>query len=398
MSLAAPARRFRAGFTLVELLTVIAIISILVSLLLPAVQRVREAANRLRCSNNLHQIGIALFTFETTRGAMPTAGASFDPATGNAIFDNVSTFTVLLPYIDEQVVLTSNSYDITTPYNATAGNITAAQTPLSLYQCPSNPFRASSGTDSKSFGAVDYMPISAAFLNPQTTASGTFLRWMPMSPTYVPAAPATNTSYLDWLTTLGGLRVTSPAWTVPITGYSTNTGASQISVPSAGVPAAVAYARTPAYGVGAPSTVITDGLSNTIVMMEDVGRSEYFFSASYTDPNGSNLLGNGARNSFRWAEPVSAGAVMGPSASALYTTNTAIISNNSSPFGGSAAGCFWVNPHCGPADEPFSFHSSGCNVLFFDGSVRFVRSSIDALSLRRLITAAEGQPSYYNFN
>jgi prepilin-type N-terminal cleavage/methylation domain-containing protein/prepilin-type processing-associated H-X9-DG protein len=132
----------RQAFSLIELLVVIAIMSVLIGLLLPAVQRVRETANRARCAHNLRQMGLACHDYHDTNQSLPPgyiAAGPFADAMGNELPDNTSPgwgwAAFLLPYLEQTNVRTeiNSALPVEHPQNAAA-----IQMMLQVYLCPSD--------------------------------------------------------------------------------------------------------------------------------------------------------------------------------------------------------------------------------------------------------------------
>jgi prepilin-type N-terminal cleavage/methylation domain-containing protein len=165
--------RGRSGFTLIELLVVIAIIAILIGLLLPAVQKVRDAAARTQCTNNLHQIVLATHNCNDTYGALPpvaspdgwTALTLAAPAYNRGPY---TAFTFLLPFIEQNAIWNS-----LTPGNSPPGGYCGGQyfRPIKTYVCPSDP-TVSNGLSqtvdggANGFGACCYSANYLCFGNP----------------------------------------------------------------------------------------------------------------------------------------------------------------------------------------------------------------------------------------
>jgi prepilin-type N-terminal cleavage/methylation domain-containing protein/prepilin-type processing-associated H-X9-DG protein len=121
----------RRAFTLIELLVVIAIIAILIGLLIPAVQKVREAAQNTTCRNNLHQLGVAVHNYVSANDAVPAEGGA--PTTNGGPGNNASVFFNLLPQLEQQAV-----------YNSAGGP--GQNQPLSNFLCPTDATGHGNGT------------------------------------------------------------------------------------------------------------------------------------------------------------------------------------------------------------------------------------------------------------
>ncbi len=345
----------RRGFTLIELLVVIAIIAILIGLLLPAVQKVREAAARAQCQNNLKQIGLAIMSFESAYGYMPPGRVDafqgvnvpkFGVTTQNV---RVGPGTYLLPYIEQEAVyrLYRFDFDWIAPENQAA-----IRSPLKTWICPSSPEdarRQDFGTlnptggygvmpdgSRRSAAAADYCVVNG--YNSASLTTGVFAP--PNNP--VPPVPGII---------IGDLLTLDNNYT--------------------GVLMMVGRRNAPLGPTKGEVTIvgISDGTSNTVMICEDAGRPQRYV------PRGKLAVFTSGAG---WADPDNE----------IWLDGFTFDGGNDAQTGVPRGPC-WTN--CNNNNDPFSFHTGINNNVFADGSVRALKQSLTIGDYARLITRSQGE-------
>jgi len=342
----------KSGFTLIELLVVIAIIAILIGLLLPAVQKVREAAARTTCVNQLKNIALAVGNFDSTYSKFPGLSTVINQGTStNGDSYSGSLYTQLLPYIEQeslQKLLLTN----TSTWLAVSGATLLRSSGLKLLVCPSdtgvsnNQVNKTIGGVAGPWGATSYVPNTEVFGN-QLTAVGTNSR---LGTTYNMGSLSnrdgtSNTiTFFEQFGSLGANGANgSNAWAAPVYTFVNNGLAVLVNTSDQ-----VGY---PVYSA-TPTT-----LANGIPAMPTMPATGYVANASTT-------IFNGSRANFmtRYYHPF-------PAQTQNLATKIA------------AAGQSIINP----------LHSGATPVAMGDGGVKSVSSGINVLTWSWLVRPDDGQ-------
>jgi len=343
-----PSRRLAAkGFTLIELLVVIAIIAVLIALLLPAVQAAREAARRAQCVNNLKQIALASHNYESSTGTFPMGNralplfytSAFKTCDFN-VWIGHTAFVYILPFVEDGNVY--NAYNIQRPYNSVVNN-TGVSTRVATYVCPSD-------TEASAAPPEDITPSQSSYGTSRGLQETIAFSWATTT-----TLPDPKGQYPQTCNFGGGDGMFGPENAVKI-------------------------------------SAVTDGLSNTFLFGE--------MSRFRNEPGGSNFYFANIAGYWQ-GPPWSSATSFWPNDGRITSGAYQVPKLNAPPdtTGNVAAACFataffppdWISVQACQNFGQFGFrslHPGGANFALADGSVKFIKDSINLLTYRALGTRA----------
>jgi prepilin-type N-terminal cleavage/methylation domain-containing protein/prepilin-type processing-associated H-X9-DG protein len=347
----------RRGFTLIELLVVIAIIAVLIALLLPAVQAAREAARRSQCINNLKQIGLGLHNYHSTNNVFPM-GSTQSPKSGAGDINNSwsgwSAQALMLPYMEQAPLYAACNFQWgMNPFGDVCyyQSSTVANTVLSVFLCPSD-------TNSSRVNKNNYYACIGTTTNGMTNNCGGQTSFLPQ---------CTSTGSTGMFTYFICYGISDA-----IDGTSNTVAFSESNVGQPSVYNAVGNGYT---GVGDPGNdVVFNALTNfnqVIAGLQACATAIQNQSATVNQNHGQ-----------QWA--------FGATGYTLFNT-IQVPSDPQYKYSDCRLGCGGCGMDSSFTSGANSNHSGGCNVMMADGSVRFVKSTVNRQTWMQIGTRAGGE-------